>query len=238
MCICAELPRVANRTRIVLLVHQLERNKTTNTGLLAARCLENVAVVYHGRPPLPGQGVWPSGVSSAALSTVLPAGQPSYLLYPHQDAVSLDVLAADAATRASLTLVIPDGTWTQAARMRARSELPCVTLPPVNAAARRMRTPTDPRRLATLEAVAFALGLLEGPAIEQPLMRLFRTFTERTLWVNGRIDASAVTGGVPNAAPDAVPDGATGEVPDAAPDAPANAASTAADSDDGPGLTR
>lgn len=200
VCICAELPLVPNRTRIVLLVHQLERNKTTNTGLLAARCLENVSVVYHGRPPRPGEGegVWPAGVSSSELSTVLPAGQASYLLYPHQDAVSLDVLASDASTRAPLTLVIPDGTWTQAARMRARSELPCVALPPVNAAARRMRTPTDPKRLATLEAVAFALGLLEGPAIEEPLMRVFRTFTERTLWVNGRIDASAVTGGLPN----------------------------------------
>lgn len=202
VCICADLPRVSNRTRIVLLVHQLERNKTTNTGLLAARCLENVSVVYHGRPPLPGQSAWPPGVSSAALSTVLPEGQASYLLYPHPDAAPLDVVAARSTASAPLTLVVPDGTWTQAARMRARCGLPCVSLPAVSPAARRLRTPTDPKRLATLEAVAFALGLLEGPDVEETLMHVFRTFTERTLWINGRIGSSAVTGGVPDHAPE------------------------------------
>ena len=37
LCICALLPRLETRTRVVLLLHQLEIVKPTNTGLVAAR---------------------------------------------------------------------------------------------------------------------------------------------------------------------------------------------------------
>ena len=61
----------------------------------------------------------------------------------------------------------------------------------------RLRTPTRPGRLATLEALAHALGALEGPAIEAELLRVYRVMTDRTLWTNGRLPREAVTGGVP-----------------------------------------
>jgi hypothetical protein len=48
-----------------------------------------------------------------------------------------------------------------------------------------------------LEALAFALGVLEGPEIEAELMRVYRIMTDRTLWTNGRLPREAVTGGVP-----------------------------------------
>jgi len=60
-----------------------------------------------------------------------------------------------------------------------------------------MRAPTAPARLATLEAVARALGILEGPEVESALVRVYRIMTERTLWSNGRISAADVTGGIP-----------------------------------------
>jgi DTW domain-containing protein YfiP len=60
-----------------------------------------------------------------------------------------------------------------------------------------LRTPARPERLATLEAVAMALGILEGPDVEAALMHLFRVMTERTLWTNGRVATADVTGGIP-----------------------------------------
>jgi DTW domain-containing protein YfiP len=51
LCICALLPTLSTRTRVVLLLHQLELHKPTNTGVIAARCLTNSAIVYRGRPP-------------------------------------------------------------------------------------------------------------------------------------------------------------------------------------------
>jgi len=37
LCICALLPRLETSTRVVFILHQLEANKPTNTGLMAAR---------------------------------------------------------------------------------------------------------------------------------------------------------------------------------------------------------
>ena len=56
VCICALLPRLETRTRVVLLMHQLEVDKPTNTGVVAARCLVNCATVYRGRAPDPDVG--------------------------------------------------------------------------------------------------------------------------------------------------------------------------------------
>ena len=45
--------------------------------------------------------------------------------------------------------------------------------------------------------MALALGILEGPAVRDALMRVYRIMTERTLWTNGRVSAADVTGGIP-----------------------------------------
>jgi DTW domain-containing protein YfiP len=209
LCICALLPRLETRTRVVLLLHQLEVVKPTNTGLVAARCLVNSAVVYRGRAP-GGDAAEPEArdggpsLSDQArrLAAELPAGSRAALLFPHPSAVPLDAFAPDGAP---VALVVPDGTWSQAARARSRLApalaLPCVTLPTGGAddagSPGRLRTPTRPGRLATLEALARALGVLEGPAIEAELLRVYRVMTDRTLWTNGRLSRDAVTGGVP-----------------------------------------
>ena len=67
-----------------------------------------------------------------------------------------------------ITLVVPDGTWSQAVRARRRipglADIPCAALPPGLVSTYRLRH--DPRagRVSTLEAIAHALGVLEGPA--------------------------------------------------------------------------
>jgi DTW domain-containing protein len=240
LCICALLPRLETRTRVVLLIHQLEVDKPTNTGVVAARCLVNSAVVYRGRAPLGEHEAAQLAAQSDAqheahdeahkdarhdepvsssleeqserLAAAVPAGTRAAFLFPHETASPLESWRGG---DAPVTLIVPDGTWSQAARARSRLgralALPCLTLPPeavarqtsgaVDAAGRalpgRLRTPSRTGRLATLEAVALALGVLEGPQIEAALMRVFRVMTDRTLWTNGRLPREAVTGGVP-----------------------------------------
>jgi len=190
LCICALLPRIATRTRVVVVLHQLEARKTTNTGALAARCLENSAVVYRGRAP--------DGRAADALDAQLSTETDPLLLYPHASATPLGDWRA---TSKPITLIVPDGTWPQAVRtcrrLRARADLPCVSLPAPAIAVDRLRASGLPDRLATLEAVALALGVLEGPAVRDALMRVYRIMTERTLWTNGRVSANEVTGGIP-----------------------------------------
>jgi DTW domain-containing protein YfiP len=196
------LPRIETRTRVVLIVHQLEARKPTNTGLIAARCLLNATVGYRGRASseagTPGPGV------DADWAALVPAGSQPLILYPHDGATPIEAFRA---TTAPVTLVVPDGTWRQAARTRTRlaarlgdASAPCVTVAAPTTSAgvpRRLRTGTRPERLATLEALALALGVLEGPGVEARLLHVFRVMTERTLWTNGRVAASAVTGGIP-----------------------------------------
>jgi len=51
--------------------------------------------------------------------------------------------------------------------------------------------------LATLEAIARAMGILEGPEVQAALERPFRAMVERTLWSRGSVAAEDVSGGIP-----------------------------------------
>ncbi len=193
LCICGLLPRIPTRTRLVVLLHQLEARKTTNTGRIAALCLAGSRVVVRGRD----EGI--SGEEpGAALWT--PDSQP-VLLFPHEDARPIEQWGASAQP---ITLIVPDGTWSQAARARKRvpglAGVPCATLPvgsALGAAPFRLRHDGRPGRLSTLAAVAIALGLLEGEGVQRALEQVLAVMVDRTLWSNGRIKRADVTGGIP-----------------------------------------
>jgi DTW domain-containing protein len=219
LCLCALLPRLETRTRVILLLHQLEAPKPTNTGVVAARCLTNSTIIYRGRPPgIEGREAGNLEDQVARLATLVPAGAPAAFLFPHATATPIEEWR-DAGT--PLTLIVPDGTWRQAARARSRlgaaRVLPCVTLTGARAGGSRLRTAKSPERLATIEALAYALGVLEGPAVEAALLHVFRVMADRTLWTNGRVARDAVTGGVPVDAKSHDPLGSrgalTGQVP-------------------------
>ncbi len=188
LCICSLLPRLVTRTRVVLVIHQLEAVKPTNTGVIAARCLVNSAIVHRGRGPDQDAGPPPDEIA--------PQGVTSLFLFPHADATPLESWRGRSE---QIQLVVPDGTWRQAARTRGRIArgLPCVSLPARGVGAGRLRAAPGPGRMATLEAVAAALGILEGPAVDEALMRVYRIMTDRTLWTNGRMRGEDVTGGIP-----------------------------------------
>jgi DTW domain-containing protein YfiP len=182
LCICALIPRITTRTRLLLILHQLENRKPTNTGRLAVRCLTNGAVTTQG---------------GVAVSQLCQGTQP-LLLFPYGEARPLRDWR-DHAT--PITLVVPDGTWRQANKARRRvdglAQLPCAALPSDARSRYRLRHAATPDRLSTMEAVAVAMGILEGPEVEQQLQRIFRIMVERTLWTNGRIRSEEVTGGIP-----------------------------------------
>ncbi len=83
------------------------------------------------------------------------------LLFPHPEAPPLDYLRDGD----PLTLIVPDGTWSQAVRTRRR--IPGLRQHPLRPPARRLvsqyRLRHAPRagQVSTLEAIAHALGILE-----------------------------------------------------------------------------
>src|SRR4051812_13026355 len=192
LCICALIPRLAPRTRVAVLVHHREAPKPTNTGQLAARCLERSSVTVIGERDRP-LDLPPIGDHELPL-----------VLFPSDDA---QPIASYVTADRPIVLFVPDGTWRQASklprRIAALASLPRVTLPDAGPTAYQLRSTLRAGGLATFEAIARALGVLEadaGPAIEEAMTALFRIMIDRTLWFRGALPDRDVTGGVPPAA--------------------------------------
>jgi DTW domain-containing protein YfiP len=171
LCICALLPSVPTRTHVLVVLHNFENKKSTSTGVLASRCLPNSRVLVRGRRAEPEpECAWP------------PETQPLYL-YPRGTPIQ-----QWSDSPRPVTLIVPDGTWGQAARFRRRVpgllEVPCVSVDG-GRSAYRLRRPPFAGALATIEAIARALGVLEGPEVQRALEELFLTMVERTLSTRG-----------------------------------------------------
>jgi DTW domain-containing protein YfiP len=199
VCVCALLPTLPTQTRVVLLLHQLELRKPTNTGRLALRCLPNSRFALRGRADEdPGA---PALAPSLAPPDWLDTATRPVLLFPSEDSVPLGSLV-DSNLRDPVTLIVPDGTWSQAARTRKRfpglSAVPCAHLPLDLVSTYRLRHDPRPGHLSTLQAIAHAIGILESPAVAEQLLHVHRIAIERTLYTKGQLPADEVTGGIPD----------------------------------------
>jgi DTW domain-containing protein len=190
LCVCPLLPRLETRTRVVLLVHHKEERKTTNTGRIATLALTNSELVRRG-----DRGAPPPALTFAHGSAPL-------FLFPHEDATPIDAWATRDRRDKPVILIVPDGTWRQASKVRKRvpalAGVPCVSLPEGGVETRyRLRAEQKPGGLATIEAIARVLGVLEGPSVEQALLTVFDAMVERTLWTRGALHADDVRSGLP-----------------------------------------
>lgn len=193
LCVCRFIVTQETRTRLLLLLHAFEARKPTNTGLLAATCLANSEVVVRGIKDAPNDVI------------ALPETHQPVLLFPAEDAMPLAEAAPELkADGRPVLLIVPDGNWRQAFKMRARvpglSAVRCVTLPASEPSVYRLRSEAHEHGLATIEAIARAMAVLEGPAVADALLAPFRAMVERTLWARGNVEASEVESGIPEEA--------------------------------------
>jgi DTW domain-containing protein len=188
LCACDLLVPLPVSTQLLLIAHWAEVRKPTNTGQLALACVPGGRLCLRGREDVPNDPVaWD------------PATTP-LLLFPTPDAVALDEWR-EAHPRTPVTLIVPDGTWRQAKRIPRRVPelrgVRAVKLAASEESGYRLRRASWDEHLATMEAIAMALGVLESAAVEARLKHVFRAVVERALWSNGRVATSEVTGGVP-----------------------------------------
>jgi DTW domain-containing protein YfiP len=155
---------------VVLLQHPRERHVPIGTARLAHLCL-------------PGSELH-VGVDfgdDAAVRAALAGGdgRPAYLLFPGPAAIDL----AETRPAGPITLVVVDGTWWQARKLLKRNAvlraLPQVRFtPPAPSNYRIRREPAD-HCVATVEALALALGALEeAPARFAGLLRPFEAMID------------------------------------------------------------
>ena len=168
-CLCARIPSLDSRTRILVLQHPDESRHALNTARLAVLGLRNASLHVGTR-------------HDPALWRV--DGYQARLLFPGPDAAVLQATPADAAPT---LLVVPDGTWRQARQLLAGNPelaaLPRVTVPSDAVSRYRVRHVALPQALATIEAVAAALAALEAPRAFDALLAPFEAL------VAGQIEA-------------------------------------------------
>ena len=174
VCLCAYVTPLQTRTRVVILQHPRERHVPINTARLALlglpRAMFRRAVEFHDDPEV-----------QAVLSGA-DGGPPAYVLFPGPHAMDLAVTQPPG----PITLIVVDGTWWQAKKLLRRNPalaaLPQLRLTP--AAPSRYRIRREPRDecVATIEALAMALGALEGdPARFATLLRPFEAMVDKQL---------------------------------------------------------
>ena len=108
--------------------------------------------------------------------------QPGYrpcVLFPGEAAQEL---SAYQVLQQPLLLVVPDGTWRKARKILhcnpLLAALPRVTLPAGLSSRYRLRKAPDAQALATIEAVTYALNILEPETDFSPLLRPFDALIE------------------------------------------------------------
>ena len=179
---------IAIRTPLVLVVHINDLGRTSNTVRLLTLAVRDVALLCHG--------VFPSPADPAAH---VPAGTTPIVLYPGHGARPLtpELIAL---LPSPPTLVVPDGNWRQAGKMVKRLTLldgaVKVALATRAFTGTAVRRNQPGHRMSTYEAVAQALGVLEGPAVAEPLLDFYRRATDRMLLVRGKLRLGDVYGGL------------------------------------------
>ncbi|MDA7088245.1 DTW domain-containing protein [Pseudomonas sp. SA3-5] len=175
-CLCALIPRLSSRTRVLILQHPSEVRHALNTARLAALGLNNaelrVGEVFEDLPALLAQ-----------------PGYRACLLFPGEQAQPLPQFARQLDGLPAL-LIVPDGTWRKARKLLhcnpLLATLPRVTLVDGLESRYRLRKAPMPGALSTIEAVVSALGVLEAPAQFDALLKPFEALIE------GQIEAMGV----------------------------------------------
>jgi DTW domain-containing protein YfiP len=163
-CVCAFAPRLQIATRLIVITHMKEWRRSSNTGHLARLAIAGGEVRIHGKP----HRLVPDADIDRASTIVL---------FPGRGARALTAETLAPLPR-PLTLLVPDGNWNQAKHMMRR--VPILTrahpvrLVASNFVAESLRRNSITGRMSTFEAIAQALGVLEGGAIEERLLLFFR----------------------------------------------------------------
>jgi len=191
LCLCGDIVPLMLDTRVTLYMHWREQFRATNTGWLASLALPNSEIRLRGNRE---QALSPA--EAAPLKNAI-------LLFPSPDAVELTPAWLARQPR-PVTLVVADGSWNQAKKVPYRESglagIPNVKLPAGPPSCYRLRRSPHLENLSTLEAIARALGFIEGREVQVALESLFLKMVERRLWGMGRLRAEECVTVIPEEA--------------------------------------
>lgn len=173
LCVCEYIKPIQIETNVSLIVHVRELKLTSNTAQFAEKMLpEKAEIVIRGRV----------NDTFDSAPTIARSGNP-FFLYPYEDAVELNDEFKEK-NPGPYHLIIPDGNWQQARKVRQReagfTNIPAVKLPPGILTEYGLRKAQHAEWVSTYEAMAHALGILEGKEVTEKLMTFFRVWVKNT----------------------------------------------------------
>lgn len=172
VCYCAALTSIPTTTRVVILQHPRERDMPIGTARMAHLCLPNSELHVGVR--------WQEDERVAQV--LADTQRPAVLLYPGRDA--RDILREP--PRGPVTLVVIDGTWSQAKNVvrdnPVLQALPRYAFAAPEPSEYRIRKEPEAEYVSTIEALMHVLGVLEGqPERFRGLLVPLRTMVDRQI---------------------------------------------------------
>ena len=178
LCICDFFPSLTLKTKLSLIIHSKELKRTTNTGMLAVKSLANSEVFVRGIKESP-----------LNFQTVLDPFYRPVMFFPSVGAVDLNQEFIKQSPK-PIQLLVPDGNWRQASKIHYRyaelENLPRVMIKAPNQSTEHLRKESSPDGMATLQAIAYAMGAIEGEAVQKSLLDLYQLKLTRTLQGRGK----------------------------------------------------
>lgn len=172
-CLCSLIPNLPSQTRILLLQHPDEAKHALNTARFVSLGLQNAELIIAETIDDLQQYLQQSGYRAC----VLFPGEEAQELAPYQ------------VNELPLLLVVPDGTWRKARKILhcnpLLATLPRVTLPEGLRSRYRLRKAPIAESLATVEAVSYALTILEPNSDFSSLLRPFDALIEGQIQAMG-----------------------------------------------------
>lgn len=156
LCFCHLLTPIETKTHVLMIMHHREKHLTSNTASLAKELLPKSDLHLYGLPDDTG--------GMERVQKII-ANKRCFFLYPDEQALDIAEIKLED-SKQSLCLIVPDGTWRQAKKIKRRNSLfndiPCIKLPAGKEGLYQLRNQHKEEGLCTFEAIARALGVLEG----------------------------------------------------------------------------
>lgn len=174
-CLCAHIKVTANRTATVVLQHPSEQKHPLNTARLAVAGLQR-AELHVGE------------LFDWLEDRIAQSGQ-VYLLFPGDNAQTPEEVMALRAQPAVDLLIVPDGTWRKARKIMyanpVLATLPRICLAADTPTAYKVRKASQPDALATIEAIARTLTVLEPGQDFSQLLQPFNALVSQQIQAMG-----------------------------------------------------
>ncbi len=191
LCVCELAPKFHLKTKFSLIMQSREYHLASNTGHWIPKIFPGSEIRFRGL-----KDHQPVSTENLISNDHFPV-----ILFPSGNA---QILSKDLVENLGkpLQIIVPDGNWGQTTKMVRKIPLLQnslkVKLPDMGPSQYRLRRGQREGGVCTYEAIAKAIGILEGPEIEKQLMIFFQTFVERILFTRSKIKRRDVFGGIPD----------------------------------------